>query len=226
MLLPWAHQMMAAHSGGGGPTPLAVADFKNGIYSIGGVAKTLDEMFGDPPPSWGGVRGNPTPGVGYTRSAPDDTGNHNPSPTPELFAALDWANGITILFQYQISSDGVEEALISVDLYQDPDYSFGAYFNARGQTHVAAQGVYDGPEATSALPNGAHKSAVTLAVAEQAMSTDGGAVETCANGDDFSLYDVGVFFVSCPSGAVGEVILEKLTFYSAQPNDILPTLSA
>lgn len=93
--------------------PLAVSDFRAGIYSIDGVPKTIGEMWMQDPDDGGGhwnAEGDNTKwwpgrvvqGQGIVVAEYESKYSNNPAATPELAAALNLAGGVTMVLHYEL----------------------------------------------------------------------------------------------------------------------------
>jgi hypothetical protein len=220
------------------PTPLAVSDFKNGAYSIGGVSKTLAEMW---------VTGPVFPfsasdvvadvGLTITSSAPAQLG---PSASAELFAALGLPQGdFAVVMEFETSTADTLTGRpgVAIDFIED-DWTSGwdAYTNINPDL---AKIVIEGWDAlantlvkeTDDCPaTGSHKFALNAGETGLRLSVDGRAVIVSlpSVGERVVLDNVTEFIPAVHNTGTTEATatIKKLTFYPYLDDATLVELSA
>jgi len=229
-----------ASGGGGGvvpPTaPLAVADYKNGIYSIGGVSKTYAQMWTN-----GGYVGPPfgtpiiTPGVGWEAATVNGVfTNFYAQATPELFAALNVAAGVSFIMDFYLDADAAAKCNMNLGAVVN-DTTKGAWVASAScdSTDIDMNlfGDYYGTLTdTESFMEGQHRAAASFSLAELAISTDGGPNMSCPT-DGLAVVG-GYYYNSIMPDGRGEPyglargVIQKITYYPLIPSAQLPTYSA
>lgn len=213
--------------------PLATADFANGVYSIGGASKTLDQMFGNADASWGGTRGSVTVGQGFV-AAPST--QHNMSPTAELATALNWqTRGLTIVIDFTMTGATTTRLpALEFDIYDGPAFTDGASilakFNDAGvaaNDYVIVGNYIEAEDLRTSLADGAHVMAATFALNSMALSVDGSPGVSMPIGYDISTFDVAVLAVvnSAAGAGTSVVTCRSITFYPPTGADVLNRLT-
>lgn len=242
--LPEAYFLM----GGAGfvlPTPLAVSDFKNDVYSVGEDSKTFGVwMQGADYPGYEETYAvlTPTAGVGIKIEADAlllgviASGYLNPDQS--LFDALDVTEGFTFVIDYSLASAGSRIASVGVYYDDDPNYAegwgFGSNFAggnpAISQNTLSDNAFVEGPLATDPelVASGSHRAAASFSQTELAMSVDGNAAVSVA--PTSANLSVNQFYVlpkiSSQGAGLATVIVEKIIIYALQDAADLPALSA
>ena len=222
------------------PTPIAVLDFKNDIFSINGVTKTKAQMYIDASayPGWGSYGYSlmaiiPSAGIYLTTSTTDKLVGF--VCTPELFAAVNPLGGFSLMLEYIQNSTGnivtsvvheVSDTAHAWDFYSIFD---GGPANINKQyTDVEDWVDYGTSQAQNA---GLHRSLISNSLAGLAASTDGRPIVqrvpvevVTASGTVMSL---SLGLNAPPTGVTGnsEITFIKATFYPHIPFDQLPRLS-
>jgi hypothetical protein len=204
---------------GGEPVePYVLMDFKNAVYTVDGDAVALstivteDDTFGQ----WD--EASITAGVGIDEAA-------SMTLTGEALTLV--LAGSTAIYTFVTS--GNNAATIQTEMIDWPD--FNTYYYARVGSPASnnrfndnvADTVYDydGGEG-DVMPNGTHKVAVTMINGKIARSIDGAAVVSINPAEPWA---VAPNFLGI-TVAEGDVVLEALALYPAQPDAELPALSA
>jgi hypothetical protein len=210
---------------GGGGAPggaLVSSDFKNGVYSIGGVSKTVEEVWAENADFQPFDPALIVAGVGLTGT----TSAKGPALTAA--AKADLLGGFVAVLDYSVAADNTQIALVEMFLLDLPNWS-AAYW-----TRFYLNGGFDGStigdlgSVSSPLVTtvGTHRCALRFASDALVASIDGGAnVTTAMPADNSTATDVGVD-LTASSGA--SAILEKIEFFALADYTAadLPTLSA
>lgn len=218
--------------------PLAISDFENGIYSIGGVNKTLAEMWTEDLANWGPF--DPTSvvaGVGFTQHSNSNVPlQQNPITTPELFAALVPVDNLTVVAEYFLASDDITIAKPSLDFTvtdfpgftTEQDWGGGANASPASTSISIVVDDNTGIKAQEALPLGVGKSAFLIAQPSLAVSNNGNpAIVTAPVPPLVSPNVIALVNTVKSNGTLfATTTLRKLTFYSGQPIADLAALSA
>lgn len=224
-----------------GLQPLAVSDFQNGVYSIGGQAVALEDMWrGD-----GGtdadqfttsfIAGSIIPGVGWQTSSNTGWTLNSRYSTEDFMAALPWLDGITAVLEYDLFQPADSTARPGVLLrIANADRSMVWGFNQYGAGADRYVEVYDWADAFSRAPAadtpiGDTKVAVTLAPDGLAFSVAGATPFTAspvAPMADLRWIETGSYIgPGNASPNLSIATLKKISFYSALPIEKLPVLS-
>jgi hypothetical protein len=218
------------------PDPIAISDFKNGVYSIGGVNKTLAQMWVGNPDWEAYDPASVVAGVGLTvTGSPAGYLTQGPVANAELLAVLGGGPGeFVCVAEYEIESTGTGNPyiyLFSVDLpdfnaawlwVDQPGASPRPFATLVGDFDVAAAGFNPGA-------NGVKKAAFMFCDTGLALSVNGSApVVSAAPQAIPGANAVGITVAVHSDGVgVGTATIRKLTFYPNTDNPaILPILSA
>lgn len=205
--------------------PLAVSDFKNGIYSIGGVPKAVTDLWYEDlawspfNPAADIVAGKGLGGIFVNGKAP--------RATPALFAASGLINGATFVYEInQITADmGFE-----LDITNVANNPFdGLYYYTFGPSPLPTTYINSvGYAASQTPPTGRHKIAITFTQGACGFSIDAGAVILATNPVAYASLTTLILYVipAYGYGANPEGYVEKLTIYPPQAIGALQTLSA
>lgn len=212
------------------PVPLAVSDFKNGIYRIGSAPVTLEEMWGDLPESQSFIAGSVVPGVGWQTISNTTLVNQLAS-TARLGAALaPMSEGLTFVLDYHLDQPSGTKPRIVVNFGEGPELNSGWGYYQNGNSYIEFydyQSAY--LRAYEVGPMGDSKVAVTLGPDFLALSRNGEAVIT-APGDpmDVPLADAIwlAVYTSHDSASPSTATLRSVTIYRAQAAAVLESLSA
>lgn len=206
--------------------PISVSDFANGVYSINGVAKTFQDLWGENPDFNAFDPATLVPGVGL-RVVSSAVKFNSASGKPELAAALGLPGGVTAVLEYSIGTTGTARPSVGLEVADLPAYSAGWFFGHRsvGVRLGDYAAVYD----DVAGPAGAMKAAVNLNGGELAYSLNGAAPHV-APGDPQDNPVANFLALSCqvnPGGTgVATAIVSKISFYGPRPTNDLQQLSA
>lgn len=193
----------------GSPTPLVSSDFKNGVYAINGVSKTLGEVWEEDSVNWGGIwnAGYVSPGVGVVTVGNDYVG---PIVSAEAIALL--SGGFVAVATVELTDiNTMTFELLDLPNF-DPDYNL--------TIAQATATITDGATSDQiAITGGPHKYAFKMHTAECALSVDGSAAVSINPAD-------GVANAFAFGGR--DYTLEKIEFFSLADYDAsdLPALSA
>lgn len=222
------------------PEAVAISDFKNGTYSINGNAKTLADMWDDPPPPYTYSPMVVTPGTGLIATNTDAGVSMAPftsswhTDATELWNAICGdAEGFTFVVDYNLAASGNRYAFLLIGIEDHPDANSSWNYSASFSTDAAEQfrkvRDYNGGSDQETETAGAHRAAVTLAPGFLAMSVDGGPVRVYQNPMGNSLRNQFYINAIVESGAgptgTATSIVERIDFYEAQPPTQLRALS-
>jgi hypothetical protein len=205
------------------PTLLVSLDFKNGVYSIGGVSKTLAEVC-EQDLDWGPYSSASVVGGTGLRST---SGSVNPTLTSAASAAVLAGGSFTAVVAFTLALTGTGNASIDVDTFEatvTDDWGFGARLNPNSSTATGTLFDFDATFETIPLSGaGAHKGAATLGPTHLAGAIDGGSVVVTGTPQTMTPVQVGLgLFTSGTATAV----IERVDFYSAVADGALVALSA
>jgi len=215
--------------------PLAVADFKAGVYELDGVACAFDDLFADPLP-------NVVPGVGWTLAiAAGGTDSNRAYPSPALSAAM-LANGYTAKARAKFTSGGPtgigggvsfavehKEATglgeyINVSFYNDTDGTNALFVYDYDQDPIGYD--YD-LETRTPIASGTLFSIVASILKDGlAMSVDGNPTTSITDPWHPTSIPPGAFYIGAFQ-TMGDAVatVESLTIYPPQPLADLPAIS-
>lgn len=203
-------------------TPLAVSDFKNGIYSIGGVSKTAGQMWVENASDWAAF--DPVvdivAGVGLITR---DSGLYGPTATAALLAAVPPTAAFTVVIDCILI--GSARAVVECDEF--PGYT--SVTSAQASTISGTYFVADNSgNASAAIVAGTHRLAATLSQNPLRISKGGAAALSLASAENMALLDnIGVAVeATAGGGGPDDAIIEKITFYAPQNAAMLALLSA
>lgn len=189
------------------------ADFKNGIYEIGGNPATFDDLF-MPSADWGTVtEGDITEGVGLVGTK---------FPTIRTSIANSFiSSGVTPIFEFD--TDATLSTFLRLEFFDAPDYNTEFYVlvkKSTSQSVLAQPGETDNLSGNTVSSAGSHKAAMTLLVdGRLSLSVDGEDAETLAwTADGSAINTVGI-------EVHANTTLTKVTFMPVQADVDLPTLS-
>lgn len=205
--------------------PLAVSDFQNGVYTIGGVSKTFADMWEENLDNGPWHPETLVPGTGITTSTGMDSNGIGAAAA--LIAALDPALGITAVVDYS-TNQGSSTALprFSMDVLDTPDWNETWSYFQRGKdwTVLSDNMIWD---QVAPAPDGDHMVALTLGPDFLAYSRNGGAAHV-AEGIPLENPGANTIFVNVNVGGTGTlatVTLRSVTFYRQRAAEDLPALS-
>lgn len=233
-ILPAAQALPEAYFfvGGGGfvpPTPLAIADFKNGVYSIDGVSKTFAEMFVEDEAQFSTF--DPAtliPGTGIQVSGTGAVLNGLLS-TAELAAALSLPSGLTIVADYTLERTGTRNPQVTVELIDLPDYALEwAFVHGTGVNKYWIDD-YLGVSYYEDGLVGTYKTAMTLSPTILEYQHHGGELETAVGNpvDIPGCNTVGIATnIGGTAGGTATATLRSLVFYAPQPGSSFVDLVA
>jgi hypothetical protein len=221
------------------PSPVAVADFKNGTYSINGVTMTLDDLF-TTDTNWSEwADSDLVAGVGIRRVQGDPKAG--PASTPALFSAV--TKNFTAVMEYRLSCDPADVnswALVDLEAVASPSFTdgvgitvrankFNADFLPSGGANSTIE-VWDYPGAVYSQdgepPIGQlSRTAFTFNAGSLFQATNGGTAVGGTNaylnpGTTLIGFGLEVGSTNC------EAVVTRLTFYPPQNNTWLPILSS
>jgi len=217
--------------GGEGPTPLVFSDFKNGVYAISGVSKTLGQVW-ESNATWSPTGFNPAlvvGGVGYVVPEIADA----PALTSAATSAV--ANGYVVVVTANFQSAGSVCSIV-LEAVNDPSWTLDWYLSmvqgaGVGTVFMQDAGNSNDPYVDSGVSlttDGLHKIAARAELNSFAISVDGSSQisDTAASGSSLPLNLVGLN-VNAPD-AGQSITIEKIEFFSLSDYDAtdLPTLSA
>lgn len=185
-----------------GPTPLAVSDFANGVYTVGGSAVAVGDMWDGANLSDWDPDTDITAGVGQTSgSAELKAGVIDPQDA-----------AFTVVSDWDLVADSFVD-IIRVDWATINLQRFRAW--GPTETLEVTDGTTSDSESVSA---GRHRTAVTFSSGVLAASTDGGS--------PISIVPAGGPYTTLVTGPGVGSSIAKITFYPAQDEADLPALSA
>jgi hypothetical protein len=218
------------------PTPVAIADFKNGTYSINGVTKTLGEVFTASADWAPWDEAAVVPGVGFKRVQGD--AKMGPVSTAALFAAV--TQNFTAVIDYRLSCDPADInswSLIDLESVAVPSYSDGVGMTLRANKFNGAP-----PPGNSEIEVYDYISTVYAESGEPpigqlsrtAFTFNGGGLYQATNsggvvGGTTGYLNPGATLIGF-AGEIGtvnaEIIVSRIAFYAPQNNAWLPILSS
>lgn len=206
-----------------GATLLVSLDFKNGVYSIGGVSKTLAEVC-EQDLDWGTYSSSDVVGGTGLRST---SGSVNPTLTAVASAAVLAGGSFTAVVSFTLALTGTGAVSIDVDTFDSAvanDWGFGARLSPDSSTATGTLFDYDAIFETITLSGaGAHKGAATLSPTHLAGSIDGGSVVVTGTPQTMTPVQVGL---STFTSGTATAVIERVDFYSAVADGALVALSA
>lgn len=216
--LPQAQQAFAVSQGAANWNALGAfslftpftADFVNGVYTKGGNAAAVGDLFVENLDFWGTF--DPATaivaGTGLVSDAASG-GNSSPALSPGLFAGLASAGGATFVATITLASPGLQSFVLG-------DTAFSQTFvNPGGGTQATR---WSPANTQAGYAAGAHKIALTLNAAGVSFSVDGAAVLTGA-------HSLGTLaFMGVDVTNAGDV-MKTLAMQAAVADATLPTLS-
>lgn len=221
--------MGKATGGLSGPVPIAISDFKNGTYSVGGVSKAYSDLWGAPI-VYGGNSISVVAGVGLVDAYTGVT----TSASGTVVGQADLVNAVA-------APDLGHSGVISVDMVGTSSLKMIALTieGGGGSGSLEARNTAGNAQikrtpggGASALAgtfnfSGANKVAYTMTPTSLSISVNGGAVVTLATSPwDYTLANAIKLYSSvwnAPAGA--SVTVEKIAFYAPQLDAALPGLS-
>jgi hypothetical protein len=200
-------------------TPIALADFQNGIYQINGDASSLAAMFPEESDDWPWEHSRVVPGQGFTHRRSDGGSSVYAGFGSWVSSIVPSAGGFT--FVADIETTGVYLSFL-LALYDAPSYNT--------EWDITSEGIYSGVGADYAndpsFP-GNVRIAATVSSTVFAASRNGGVAITDLPAQSANLDAAWVGVASSVQNTVNDkVILKKLTFYPPQSASDLPALSA
>ena len=212
----------AGRAGSPSVTPLVSSDFKNGIYTINGVSKTLGEVWTENA-DWGPYSPSVVvPGTGLTVTNPNVTS----AGVLTAEAVTSVAGGFVAVMTYFTAGAG---GCVELDLSSLPSYAPDLLFIARpgsDSDHPSVFGNTTTSDTTSSA-SGSHKVAFILSPSLVAMSQDGHVVvqESGPFGGDAT--NMVGWWNQVKSGSESSIV-EKIEFFSLFDYSAadLPALSA
>lgn len=165
--------------------PLAVSDFKNGIYSIAGASKVATDLWVENTDwaNWTPAT-DIVPGTGYTTGIRSGaTFGQGPVSTPALTAAINVSQGNIIVCDYQLigGTGGAMTADITLNPVNLPAYVYDIDWVDHPGVAGTALGAWPNPGAwivTTPSTYGSHKVAFAYDGTHMAYSLDGNPVVT------------------------------------------------
>lgn len=213
-----AHRLDLAIGIGGAsspaPSPLVSIDFKNGVYDIGGVSKTLGEVVVQNL-NWSPYSASDVvAGVGYRKQ--NASGGAGPVLSAEAYAAVGYEFVALINYKFIIGVAAVGTLQVQLGTTNLPPYSNFALLSV-GDTFYGYTSIEDlsGVRAnlgTDGYSDGAHAAAVRFGTGEMAVSFDGAAA-TVATVQDQSGSNSIVLYADCTGSTDSSAIIEKMEFY-------------
>ena len=221
------------------PVAIAIADFKAGIYEIGGVATTLEAMLLE---NEGFLYSQVEPGVGWHLAGATGAIGGYPLATPALLAVL--ADGTTVAqdFRYFEPAQWVTLGVWGTDDTTEDNHPYvGINYNP-GQAFVGVNSESHDPPAWAAEydyfdtipePGVLHRLVTTLIAPENAASFDGRPTISIASLVPDNDPIPGDFWLMGHGGGPGvanagpsDTVIERAIFYAPQAKADLPALSA
>ncbi len=228
-----SHQQLFGGGGAAGPQPLAVSDFKNGIYSIGGASKTFAQMW-----DYAGTPVDPLTDVGLdlgpqggTTSASATIGWHAAA---ELYAELAEVS-CTAVFDLSVTGQAPEDGVVIVRIgfgaagdRLEAHAEFGpeaAFSNVGLRQFISGVWSYTNGSALSGPFNGDYRVAANFDPASYADAYNGGAIVSGTPLLNFNAASVFYLILYSWRSTTAHVTLKKVTFYPLQDEADLPALS-
>jgi hypothetical protein len=221
-------------------TPIAISDFKNGVYQFGGDAKTLEDLWTENTDwdTWDPVR-YVIAGVGlHVENNPDTNTATGPVATADLLDVIGFNFTAVMTFTSVADADTVDyDVTIGMDVGMFSDYSVGVTYKSQlggsADSPILQMSTYDTPKLIEddTLPVSGERCRVALTFsgdgAHFALSTNGGAVQTDDHVyDNSSAVDMGIFIAANANPNPWSGTLESIKFYRVAPDAALPVLSA
>lgn len=220
-----------------GPTPLVMADFKNGEYLINGEGKTreetwvVDTVYVEFQPS------DIVSGQGLTATLSRDPGLVL---SGEAYAFVNAAEAVVMVIDYVLDTLAPETEIIGVAGEWGDLPSYNAAWGWTAQNYppnfAVGAGVYDfnnhsayAQSSTGGALVGSHRMACYLGSETLAASSDGSTVaQTVTPQANTAKNNFGVYGFLAGTGSSSKAVIEKVTIYSASDYGItdLPALSA
>ena len=210
------------------PSPVAVLDFKGGVYSINGVSKTLAEVCVQDL-NWGSYSATDVvAGVGYIQEN-GDTGA-GPVLSAAAYAAVGNEFVAVTRYKYEIGVEPIDRLSISLGLANLPTYS--SYCDwIIGETFYDQSALEDETGIISDLgstgySDGSHCIAARFTSTQIAISVDGKAPVSATTTDQSGSNTVALW-INCTGSDDSAAIIEKVEFYALADYDVtnLPFLS-
>lgn len=221
--------------------PVAVSDFKNGIYSLLGQAEDITALWYRPP-DWNGwwmdfqPEIHVVPGVGLTITA-DSSVQIGPGATSRLMEVVGMPGPFTVVMEFECSSeDGtLTRPGVAIDYMTSHTWAVGMdlYTNiAPYPDELVLEAFGGGYIATTPITIGEkHKVALLINSSQMSMSLDGGAVITPVGAmpdlSTVNFFGPTVYITEADPSTNATATLTKLAFYGPGVTvDMLPELSA
>lgn len=213
--------------GGGDVMPLVSSDFKNGVYAIGGVSKTLGQVWEPDEINLGPYDpDDQAPGVGWRlTNATGGFAGRDLKATVETLAALgDFATaGVLGVVTYSLVTGGVGDASIEVLLTDIPDLSnvwgfvalkgdSGTVNNSalNGATTGRGVGDWSGATVSEAETEGTHHAAFIIRANDATFSVAGEPIQQVDLDSDLTPNGLWITLLAIQGAAT----IEKIEFYS------------
>ncbi|AYJ85315.1 DUF2190 family protein (plasmid) [Sphingomonas paeninsulae] len=220
------------------PIPLAISDFKKGEYSIGGVAKTLFDLWvgKDEFDPWTGS--NVIPGTGMVNTSTGQSGVEFPSPIvlPAVFDPSNMDEGITAVIHSKwdfVPSESGWGYIFRQELFANDDVDYSNRYNA--QLNVTANeadrsiqftaGSYGDTQILDLTAGNVFHSAVSMKTGSILNSVNGNvSAEVAAEAISATSFGLNLSRTTSYKGTFTHTI-ERIEFYPVQSAASLQALS-